>query len=80
LLGVSSQHYEIRVEGRLGPRWSAWFGRLTVTAGDDGTTTLHGTVADQAELHGILQQLRDVGIPLISIIRVEPGTSNGDDR
>jgi hypothetical protein len=79
---VSSQRYEIRVEGCLGQRWSAWFGGLTLTTGTDGTTTLHGPITDQAELHGLLQRLRDLGIPLISVNRAEPGTDHGigDDR
>ena len=79
---VSSQRYEIRLEGRLDPRWAVWFGGLTLTAGTDGTTTLHGPVADQAELHGLLQRLRDLGIPLISLTRAEPGDEHsiGDDR
>ena len=48
--------YEIRLQGRLDPRWSAWFDGLTLTAGADGTTTLRGPVVDQAALHGLLQQ------------------------
>jgi hypothetical protein len=68
--------YEIRLAGRLAPRWSAWFDGLTVTSGDDGTTVLRGPVIDQAALHGVLQKLRDLGIPLISLNRIpsdEPG-------
>ncbi len=65
--------YEIRLHGRLEPRWSAWFDGLTVTAGADGTTVLRGPVADQAALHGLLQQLRDLGIPLLSVAQVAPG-------
>ena len=66
--------YEIRLHGRLDPRWSAWFDELTVTAGTDGTTTLRGPVADQAALHGLLQRLGDLGLPLISVIQMEPTT------
>jgi hypothetical protein len=75
---VSSHHYEIRIEGRLGPRLAAWFDGLTVTAGTDGTSTLHGPIVDQAELHGVLQRFRDLGIPLISVTRAEPGDTLGD--
>ena len=64
--------YEIRLQGRLEQRWSAWFDGLTLTAGDDGNTTLRGPVADQAALHGQLQRLRDLGLPLISVTQVEP--------
>jgi hypothetical protein len=62
--------YEIRVAGHLTPRWSAWFDGMTVTADDDGTTVLHGQVVDQAALHGLLEKLRDVGIPLVSLTQV----------
>jgi hypothetical protein len=57
----------IRVQGHLQPRWSAWFDGLTVTTDDDGSTTLHGPVADQAALFGLLQRLRDTGLPLLSV-------------
>jgi hypothetical protein len=68
--------YEIRVAGHLAPRWSAWFDGLTVTTDADGTTVLHGTVIDQAALHGLLQKLRDVGIPLVSLHQVPSGPVN----
>ncbi|KAE8763918.1 hypothetical protein [Georgenia thermotolerans] len=64
--------YEIRVQGRLDARWAAWFDGLSVLATDDGTT-LRGPVADQAALHGVLQRVRDVGLPLLSVTQVEPG-------
>ena len=63
--------YEIRVEGRIGARWAAWFDELSVTNDADGTTTLRGSVPDQAALHGLLQKVRDLGIPLISVTPVE---------
>ena len=69
--------YEIRVEGHLGTRWSAWFDGLSITREDGGTTVLRGSVVDQAALHGLLQKLRDVGIPLISLTRVEAPTNEG---
>jgi hypothetical protein len=59
--------YEIRVAGRLPARWSAWFDGLTIAAQEDGTTVIRGEVVDQAALHGLLQKLRDVGIPLVSL-------------
>lgn len=64
--------YEIRVDGRLPARWSAWFDGLSVVTDDDGTTTICGPVADQAALHGLIQKLRDVGIPLVSLTQVVP--------
>jgi hypothetical protein len=59
--------YEIRVTGHLGARWAAWFDGLDLITEDDGTTVLRGPVVDQAALHGLLQKLRDLGIPLVSL-------------
>ena len=64
--------YQIRIEGHLGPRWTDWFGGLSITQEDDGETLLSGLVVDQAALHGLLRKVRDLGMPLISAIRVEP--------
>ena len=69
-------HYEIRVAGHLAPRWSAWFDGLTVATDDDGTTAIRGPVVDQAALHGLLQKLRDVGIPLVSVTQIHPPQPN----
>jgi hypothetical protein len=66
--------YEIRVQGRLEPRWSTWFDGFALTPGFDGTTVLTGNVADQAALHGLLQSLRDLGLPLVSVVRRSDGT------
>ena len=62
--------YEIRVAGRLAPRWSAWFDGLTIATDPDGTTVIRGPVVDQAALHGLIQKLRDVGIPLLALTRL----------
>jgi len=62
--------YEIRLHGRLDPRWSARFEGMTLTTGD-GFTLLTGRVVDQAALHGLLHQLRDIGLPLVSLTQVE---------
>ena len=67
---TGTQQYEIRVKGRLGSRWTAWFDGLSLIDEDDGTTVIRGRVVDQAALHGLLQKLRDVGIPLVSLIQV----------
>jgi hypothetical protein len=64
--------YQIRIKGHLGPRWSGWFEGLTVTQVGNGETLLTGPVADQAALHGLLRKVRDLGMPLISAVRVEP--------
>jgi len=64
--------YQIRIEGHLGPQWTEWFGDLTITLEDNGETLLTGPVVDQAALHGLLRKIRDLGMPLISAIRVKP--------
>jgi hypothetical protein len=67
------EHYEIRLQGHLEGRWAAWFGGLTITLADSGETLLAGPVADQAALHALLRKVRDLGLPLLSVVRVEPG-------
>jgi hypothetical protein len=67
--------YEIRVTGRLGSRWAAWFDGLNLTSEDDGVTLISGAVVDQAALHGLLAKLRDLGIPLVSLAQVRSGES-----
>jgi len=64
--------YEIRLQGRLDPRWTAWFDGMSLTTADDGTTSLRGPVADQAALHGVLQKVRDLGLPLLSVTPLDP--------
>jgi hypothetical protein len=65
--------YEIRLEGHLAARWSDWFDGLTLTREIDGTTLLRGPVVDQSALHGLLQKVRDTGLPLVSVTPVAPG-------
>lgn len=69
---ASSLQYEIRLQGHLDARWSPWFDGLSLTNESDGTTVISGPVVDQAALHGLLQKLRDVGMPLISVTQVRP--------
>lgn len=68
--------YQIRVNGHLGSQWTDWFGGLNVTLEDNGDTLLTGPVVDQAALHGLLKKVRDLGMPLVSVGRVEPRQSN----
>src|SRR5213082_2245812 len=65
--------YQIRIKGYLGREWTDWFGGLTLTLEDNGETLLTGLVLDQAALHGVLRKVRDVGMPLLSVICVTPG-------
>ncbi len=69
--------YEISLKGHLDTRWAAWFDGLSLTHHSDGITVIHGPVADQAALHGLLQKVRDTGLPLISVIRVGPEQTDG---
>ncbi len=64
--------WEIRIKGHLDSRWAGWFGGLTITLKEDGDTLLTGPVVDQAALHGLLRKVRDLGLPLLSVNRVEP--------
>ena len=64
--------YRLRVEGHLAQRWSAWFDDLTLHRENDGTTSLSGAVTDQAELHGLLTKIRDLGITLLSVEVIDP--------
>jgi hypothetical protein len=64
--------YEIRLKGNLDARWAAWFDGMSLTYEGDGTTVIHGSVADQAALHGMLSKIRDLGVPLLSVMLVEP--------
>jgi hypothetical protein len=64
--------YEIRLEGFLDERWSAWFDGMQITSQPDGVTAMTGAVTDQAALHGLLAKVRDLGLPLISVRRVSP--------
>ena len=71
--------YQIRLKGHLGQQWAASFEGLTLTLEEDGDTLLTGPVTDQAALHGLLRKVRDLGLSLLSVNRVEPGQANGSD-
>ena len=71
--------YQIRVKGHLGCQWSEWFGGLTITLEDNGETLLTGMVVDQAAVHGLLKKVRDLRLPLISVIQIESETADASD-
>jgi hypothetical protein len=71
--------YQIRIKGHLGREWEDWFEGLTITALDNGETLLTGAVVDQAALHGVLRKVRDVGLPLLSVVCVKPGQADASD-
>ncbi len=64
--------YRIILQGQLSGQWSDWFEGFTLTRGKRGRTILVGPVIDQAALHGLLKKIRDLGIPLISVNRLDP--------
>ena len=64
--------YQVRIEGYLGDQWADSFGGLTLSREENGHTLLTGTIVDQAALFGLLKKVRDLGMPLVSVNRVEP--------
>ncbi|MFZ1396775.1 MAG: hypothetical protein WAS33_07755 [Candidatus Promineifilaceae bacterium] len=68
--------YQIRIGGQLGEQWVARFNQMTLTQAENGDTLLTGPVVDQAALHGLLRQVRDLGLPLIYVIQIYPGQAN----
>jgi hypothetical protein len=70
--------YEIRLKGHLDQHWSAWLGGLEITYDSDDNTVLYGPLVDQAALHGVLNKVRDLGVPLLAVSRVGVSRSQGD--
>jgi hypothetical protein len=68
--------YQIRIQGHLGCQWRDWFEGLAITLEDDGDMLLTGPVVDQAALYGLLKKVRDLGMPLVSVHRIEPRQAN----
>lgn len=74
---TSPDYYEIRIKGHLDQRWTDWFDGLTITLEANGDTRLTGTVVDQAALYGLLKKVRDLGLPLISVMPIDPKQAAG---
>ncbi|MGD9147890.1 MAG: hypothetical protein PVI80_20155 [Anaerolineae bacterium] len=68
---MAQQVYEIRIEGHLGDSWSPWFEGMTIRHTERGETVLTGSLVDQTALHGVLMKVRDLGLPLVTVTRVE---------
>lgn len=68
--------YQIKLQGHLDAQWAEWLGGLTMSTGAEGETVLTGPIIDQAALHGLLRKIRDVGIPLLAVLRLEPSNDN----
>ena len=62
--------YQIRIKGQLDSHWAEWFEGLTIILEEDGNSLLTGPVADQAALYGLLKKVRDLGLPLVSVIQI----------
>ena len=73
-----SGRYAVRLAGHLHPRWAARFDGLTLTHLEDGTTVLEGDITDQAALHGVIRTVRDLGLPLVSLTRLDGSESRTD--
>ncbi len=71
--------YEIRLKGHLDSQWASWFDGLTITLEANGDTLLIGPVVDQAALHGLLKKVRDLGMPLVSVVQIQVLDSRQND-
>jgi hypothetical protein len=72
--------YEIKLQGHLDIKWSEWFYGLTITHEPDGTTTLYGPLPDQIVLHSVLDRLRDMNLPLLSVKQIVSDGQTNDDE
>lgn len=77
---AKAQFYEIRLKGHLDAQWVMWFDGLTITLEENGDTLLSGPVTDQAALHGFLKKVRDLGIPLISVVQAQSNRSEKGEK
>src|SRR5947209_1374602 len=69
--------YQIRIQGHLDSTWSEWFDGLAIVNLADGVTMLEGDLVDQPALHGVLQKIRDLGLPLLAVVKVKEGRADG---
>jgi hypothetical protein len=74
---MAAEIYRLTVQGHLDDAWSAWFDGLTITLTDTGETMLTGPVVDQTALHGVLIKIRDLGLPLLALTRIDLGSADG---
>ncbi len=77
--GQQPRHYVIHLQGRLDARWATWFDGLSFSYEPDGSTVIQGPVTDQAALHGLLRKVRDLGLPLLSVMQVDPNQTTEPD-
>jgi hypothetical protein len=77
---IQDQFYEIRVEGHLGGSWTTWFEGVDIRREEGGETVLTGPIRDQAALHGVLMRIRDLGLPLVAVRRLNEGKEEEGER
>jgi hypothetical protein len=77
---LNAQFYEIRLKGHLDAQWATWFDGLTITLEENGDTLLSGPVADQSAVHGLLKKVRDLGMPLVSVIQIQSNRSEQGEK
>ena len=70
-----TETYRFRIKGHLAAHWADWFDGMTITRFDNGETRIEGPIVDQAALHGMLNHIRDLGLPLLAVDRIEIGTA-----
>jgi hypothetical protein len=71
--------YQIRIKGHLDRRWRDWFEGMSISLENNGDTLITGPVVDQSALHGLVKKVRDLGLPLISVNRIDPGQTQSPD-
>ncbi len=76
----NNQFYEIRTKGHLDAQWMKWFDGLTITLEENGDTLFSGPVTDQAALHGLLRKVRDIGMPLVSVVKIQSDRSEQGEK
>lgn len=74
-MATDPARYCIRVKGQFGPEWSEWFDGMTITCDEHNETILSGQLLDQAALYGILNKIQALGLPLLSVLYEESGSS-----
>lgn len=72
-------YYAIRLKGHLDARWAAWFDGLSLSHERDGSTLIQGPIVDQAALHSLLRKVRDLGLPLLSVMQADPNQAAEPD-
>jgi len=77
---MDGELYEIKIAGHIGQSWSEWLGGLDICHTPDGQTLLSGLLLDQSALHGVLQKIRDMGLILITVNRIETDKAGGSDE